>query len=210
MLKTKSSKNIKLCLALSALITIYGCSSVSYTGAPQAVREINFPPIGAIAEAGLGEPMLRKGQSAEEDYLRLNQGTGGVLWSLEAGDFRQIGETSERKYFSPGNRVRHNMSGGGFPEALSISEQERQICVHVIMGKTHCYPADFSIVKKSIEAEANFQKTLFYNGRVGDRINIAYREFSGNHARPAFNNQVEYDLTASNEIGYMGAIIGKV
>ena len=40
---------------------------------------------------------------------------------------------------------------------------------------------------------------------VGDKIDVGYREFSNNNARPAFNNDVEYDLTQSRTIGYKGA-----
>ena len=52
-----------------------------------------------------------------------------------------------------------------------------------------------------------FQQTLLYSGRIGNKINISYREFSNNVARPAFNNDVEYDLGESMTIGYKGAEI---
>ena len=53
--------------------------------------------------------------------------------------------------------------------------------------------------------EDSFQQTLIYSGRVGDKINVGYREFSNSMARPAFNNDVEYDLSESRIIGYKGA-----
>ena len=42
---------------------------------------------------------------------------------------------------------------------------------------------------------------------MGNKINIGYREFSSNSARPAFNNDVEYDLNESKQIGYKGALL---
>ncbi|MCV5978658.1 hypothetical protein OFO29_40580, partial [Escherichia coli] len=39
------------------------------------------------------------------------------------------------------------------------------------------------------------------------KINFSYREFSNDMARPAFNNEAEYDLSESNQIGYKGAVI---
>jgi hypothetical protein len=51
----------------------------------------------------------------------------------------------------------------------------------------------------------SFQQTLIYSGKVGNKINIAYREFSNNIARPAFNNNVEYDLSESKTIAYKGS-----
>lgn len=46
-----------------------------------------------------------------------------------------------------------------------------------------------------------------YSGKVGNKINIAYREFSGGMARGAFSNVAEYDLSESKTIGYQGAQI---
>ena len=43
--------------------------------------------------------------------------------------------------------------------------------------------------------------------KVGNKINISYREFQGSMARSAFNNDVEYDLNDSRQIGYKGALI---
>ena len=51
------------------------------------------------------------------------------------------------------------------------------------------------------------QRTLIYSGKSGSKINVGYREFSGNMARPAFSNNVEYDLSESNQIGYKGALL---
>ncbi|CAD9197495.1 hypothetical protein QAC21B_03669 [Acinetobacter bohemicus] len=56
-------------------------------------------------------------------------------------------------------------------------------------------------------SEHSFQQTLIYSGKVGNKINISYREFSGSLARPAFNNDVEYDLNQSRQIGYKGALL---
>lgn len=60
-------------------------------------------------------------------------------------------------------------------------------------------------VKLPTLADNSFQQTLIYSGRIGDRITLGYREFSNSLARPAFNNDVEYDLNESKIVGYKGA-----
>ena len=60
---------------------------------------------------------------------------------------------------------------------------------------------------KYILSKNSFQRSLIYNGKIGDKINVAYREFSNDLARPAFNNNVEYDLKESKTIAYKGAVI---
>jgi len=61
--------------------------------------------------------------------------------------------------------------------------------------------------KKPLLASNSFQQILIYSGKVGDKIKLGYREFSNNTARPAFNNDVEYDLSESRIIGYKRARI---
>jgi len=67
--------------------------------------------------------------------------------------------------------------------------------------------ADYEKKKYPVASPDSFQQTLIYSGKVGNKINIGYREFSGSLARPAFNNEVEYDLSESKVIGYKAARI---
>lgn len=54
-------------------------------------------------------------------------------------------------------------------------------------------------------SEDSFRKELVYLGRSGDTIQLAYREFYNNMARPAFSNNIQYDLADSDVIGFQGA-----
>ena len=63
----------------------------------------------------------------------------------------------------------------------------------------------FIYEKKPILSANSFQQTLIYSGKSDTKIFVGYREFSNNIARPAFNNNVSYDLSESNIIGYKGA-----
>jgi len=47
-----------------------------------------------------------------------------------------------------------------------------------------------------------FKRELIYNGKSKDNIKILYREFSGNLARPAFSQELMYDLSESRVIGF--------
>ena len=53
----------------------------------------------------------------------------------------------------------------------------------------------------------NFQQEFIYSGKAGNVVKFTYREFTNDMARPAFNQDVQYDLTESNEIGFKGARI---
>lgn len=51
----------------------------------------------------------------------------------------------------------------------------------------------------------SFQKELVYSGVAKGVVTILYREFFGNVAMPAFSQELHFDLSEGNEIGYKGA-----
>lgn len=80
------------------------------------------------------------------------------------------------------------------------------LCVITVFNVRICdNDVNFERRKVPTLSRVSFQQTLIYSGRIKDKINIGYREFSNNLARPAFNNNVEYDLGESRVIGYKGA-----
>ena len=92
--------------------------------------------------------------------------------------------------------------------ALSVAKQSNnEVCVITSYDQPVCYQGKFNKTTKISEHGNSFQQTLLYSGRVGDKLRISYREFSNNVARPAFNNDVEYDFSTSKTIAYKGAMI---
>ena len=62
------------------------------------------------------------------------------------------------------------------------------------------------ILKRKYVSEGTIRKVLIYNGRSGDKIRVGYREFTDKDlARPAFSNDIEYDLKDTKFISYKGA-----
>ena len=90
--------------------------------------------------------------------------------------------------------------------SISLDKTDSKLCIVTIFNVKSCTDGgSFRRVKKPSLTEDSFQQTLLYSGKVGNKINIGYREFSSSIARPAFNNNVEYDLSESKTIGYKGA-----
>lgn len=91
-------------------------------------------------------------------------------------------------------------------ECIQLSKTEPKIWVVTIFHAKVGNRADgVSRTKYSLVSDDSFQQTLIYSGKVGSKIRIGYREFSNSIARPAFNNDVDYDLNESRTIGYKGA-----
>lgn len=53
--------------------------------------------------------------------------------------------------------------------------------------------------------ELSFRKELVYTGVAQNVVSILYREFKDDTARPAFSQDLKYDLAESKVVGYRGA-----
>ena len=51
----------------------------------------------------------------------------------------------------------------------------------------------------------SFSKELIYGGMSQNTITISYREFNDDTARPAFTQELKYDLSQTDPIGFRGA-----
>lgn len=153
--------------------------------------------------------MLDQGTDVKKDVLYINKKSRIALWSVKPGKLDKIGVDDKFEYYdeSAGERVLiHDILGEKYPKAsLRINLASQQVCVLHPHEIDACGKADFTRRTEDGIDDRGFRRTLIYSGRVGDKLRIAYREFSNNVARGAFSNDVEYDLSESNIIGYAGA-----
>lgn len=197
---------MKIILAIVITILITGCTTVRYNGTDKFVKEVDYPEVGKEITVYVGDHMVQKGTVTEESILVVNKTIDGALYDIPAKLYPQIGYDQEQDFYSATGVVRGGLSDP--IQALAIKRVENaELCVVTVFGGSACYEGEFQRKKQLSEKGNSFQQTLIYSGRVGDKINIGYREFSNNTARPAFNNDVEYDLSSSKTIGYKGAQI---
>ncbi len=203
-------RRVSLLVAAGLCSAIAGCASVPYTGADTRAQVINDPDVGKVVTARVGDSLLRKGLMVEEQALVVTAPVNETMYQIPAGTYKQVGADAKRWYYAvagSGGAVTWNSFLADVPRALAVSKGDSrgELCVIGGMASNPCYRA-FWEQRTVLSAQANsFQQTLIYSGRVGDKINIGYREFSNDMARPAFNNDVEYDLSQSKTIGYKGA-----
>ena len=201
---------------LSALTACAGTPPPNYV---PVSKSISFPAVGVESTASLGEDLVRQGIYTETDGIELLAENNIKGYRLSPGFYPQISEDSAGTYHSFGTNKSRDDSGYimqardflGFPlaipQSIRASKAKQEVCV--VVGGLQAPVCDtehpFRRIRKPALSERDFQQTLIYSGRVGDKIRIAYRESSGNLARPAFSNDAEYDLSSSQEIAYRGA-----
>lgn len=207
-----SKPNRKLILSFAFTAVISGCASPDFNYTPVAIQ-ISEPVIDSVNIAYIGDVMLRQGKYSEHDSIYLPSKVE-VSWAydLHAGYYIKKGEDKDTETYMPSN-----YNEGGMVDKAAIADPWRavmayknsqELCVITVFNAASCTDnANFERRKKPILTHDSFQQTLIYSGKVGNKINIGYREFSNSHARPAFNNDVEYDLDESKVIGYKGARI---
>lgn len=188
------------------------CATPNYNYTPE-LKEISNPPIGQVTTASLGDHMLTQGMMVEQDAIYIDGDYNMSGNRVSSGYFAKQGEDEKYEQYRISNDVGAGKVTKGLlkdpPALLAVRKEDNALCVMTIYNYVSSCTADVPY-KKTNWATANknsFQQTLLYNGKVGNKINIGYREFSSDTARPAFNNDVEYDLSQSKEIGYKGALI---
>lgn len=203
--------------AVAFLLT--GCAATPTPNYTPVVTPISFPTIGVKVERSLGEDMLRQGFYTERDGIEIATENKVGAYRLSPGFYPQISE--DKSYTYHGYQMSPSIDGMGYiapprdllglpmayPESVRASKTKQETCVIVggLGGKGCDTEVPFKRVRKPALSERDLQQVLIYSGRVGNRIKVGYREFSGSVARPAFSNEAEYDLSASNEISYRGA-----
>ena len=156
--------------------------------------------------------MVRQGVYTEHEAIFVPQQIDAGAYTMFPGHYLKFGEDESTEHFRPGGsqpgRIEKAAYADNFSGLIVRNEQPPRICVLTVYNTaiTTCNAGNlFERRKVPSLTSDSFQQTLIYSGRVGNKINIAYREFSNNLARPAFNNNVEYDLSESRVIGYKGA-----
>ena len=196
---------MKYPLAILLALVASGCTTVQYNGADTFTQAIDFPKLGEVITAYVGDHLVQKGTMTEEHVLVVHKPIDGIAFDIPMKAYPQIGFDNKRDFYSADGVIEGALSDP--VQALALEKKEgAQLCVVTVFGGRACYEGDFERTTQLSERGNSFQQTLIYSGRVGDKINVGYREFSNNTARPAFNNDVEYDLSSSHIIGYKGAL----
>lgn len=203
--------DIKVLLPLTLSLTMSGCAVTYDPTTSSKTTLVDSPPIGEVNTAYVGDSMMSKGIQVESEAIVLKTSVDGVYYDIPSGTYDMLGTNKDGYVFKTITRDSKMVLMGPLSDpyqALGVKNSNpKEVCVITTFGSYICYKADFEIKRVSSTTEASFQQTLIYSGKIGNKVNIGYRETSNDIARPAFNNDVEYDLNESKEIGYKGAIV---
>lgn len=200
----------KLALSIVAGITLAGCATPDFNYQPNSIN-ISEPLINTVNTSFVGDVMLQQGKYTEHESIYVTDTIDtGFAYEINRGYYLKKGEDETTNTYLPGG----GSDAGSITkaaladpwQAIMTYKTKQEICVITAFNALSCVESDNYKEKiKPVMTDDSFQQTLIYSGKIGQKINIGYREFSNSVARPAFNNDVEYDLSESNIIGYKGA-----
>ena len=175
-------------------------------------RLYNSKELNVVLKSEIGEEMFMSAQEDFQDAIRITECTefkiNFVKFPYKVGDILPF--FKDRKnyqlYFDP-NQKDYLDSG-----TIGIAfDKEKNVYVPYIDSFNGFLTKDQKgklKVENAIYTNSNcqdcFKKVFIYNGKAGNIIKFTYREFINDMARPAFTQELQYDLSEGKTIGFKG------
>jgi hypothetical protein len=126
------------------------------------------------------------------------------------GEFELIATRPEGDYYQ--GTATYSMLGQAVPASeragvfVPSDKTKPAVIYHFALGY-HYGTKPVSYTSKEIVrfTPESFRRELVYSGVSQNTVTVVYREFKDNLARPAFTQELKYDLAQSRVIGYKGA-----
>lgn len=198
------------------MLFLSGCFATIYPfmQVPEHKKSTSFQ-IGQDQQIGLGDPMIieedlffYKGLKAIAAYEQpkrfgvyyppIQEGALFKLYgNLKNGDkaYQEINGEHAKDLFGVSVQWTHCIVVNATGQAYGITA-----CTMEVVEK---WPAPVDFLKEAMFLEkGSLKKELIYNGKSKDSIKLLYREFNDDMARPAFSQELSYDLAESKTIGF--------
>jgi hypothetical protein len=200
-----SNRHIRLVAAIMGVAFVQACAATPLPPVAPEVQFLDEPAPGSVSVREVGETLVEQFKKSTVEVLIPNQPMKYET-ALAAGYFTYDGDL-KATIRKDGKKVYCatylQVLGPGQRNALG------QGCVDKpILEKYWNMPEGTYRIERVTTVDAtNFQRQLIYTGKSGTNLYISYREFSGDLARPAFTQDLTFDLAEGKVIGMKGARI---
>lgn len=208
-----------------ALTVLQGCATTAPIVASQfkeysvLAEAVSIPAINAEAEVEIGQNIVSKAHrsvypaiSLDNDVMDQKATAAGSL-KIYAGVLRLYAENESGKFYLA-EKAESEFLGKLIKDKGGIFVPNDTSKPAVVFGTNYPY---FKILMGTIPViglknttyekwnKDSFKRELVYAGISQNTISVLYREFVDNTARPAFSQDLKYDLSQGDTIGYRGA-----
>lgn len=209
----------KSIIAVMSIFLLFGCMVSMVPIIPQKEQIYSFK-LGDVQESLLGDPMLSKtdgisapGYIATSNFQPPSQNLGmlqfapivtGTVWAV-IGKLQNGGSVcrsdSYQKPSVQGEPVLWDfcLVVNNVDEAYGYSGCSTG---SVYLQTWNPKPNRFLKKVDRVYLKGSFKQELIYNGKSQNTIKLSYREFKDDFARPAFSQELTYDLSEGKIIGF--------
>lgn len=197
----------------TAFIALLFCSLLVGCQTFQPYSDVNetdfsIPPLNTETTVSLGESMLAQGHYETGLAVRVISDIGVMPVFVPKGTYFANGvrPTFDQNGKQVGNvyRFTENLNFYGRPIWIEYNNAKEEFRLKTSGGSKVITECELVPSAKKI-TDKSFQQTLIYLGKTGNTLKFGYRESYQDFARPAFSNEITYDLNDSNIIGYKKA-----
>jgi hypothetical protein len=184
---------------LSLVFVFCSCSSPFTAVIPESLNE-NKPTLNLETTSEIGVSLVSKEIGKIHDAIQIK---ASVPYRLGYA----------KKEFKEGTVLVHDLVFKNFNIYTPIDNKEYSIAISKIDGHMALYsqgsifqmkPVPYTTLKLPVKEKEYFKQEFIYNGKVGNSLKFVYREFTDNYARPAFMQELQYDISESKIIGFKG------
>jgi hypothetical protein len=220
----------RITCAVFVVLAISSCASVkpsenlkrSYTPIYYSPSISDYPSVGEVRTVEVGESLVGKDKQTTIPAIDIEQaiehpteniGTKFTITILP-GRYVESGKDAFGKYYEAkaGKFLANGVAlASKFKAGVYVSDSDSKNTEFYAVsegGNPLSYPKNAIPFTKSIHQtrdELSFKKELVYTGISQNVVTILYREFKDDMARPAFSQDLKYDLSESKIVGYRGA-----
>lgn len=213
--------------AMLATILLVGCGTttgvVRVAGTAQIVHT---PKVNTDAEAEIGQTIISKANLTTYPAVKVNQALSDTVkqslmnnrysgtTTINPGIYKKTSEDANGSFF-PDPYGTFQFAAGTIKCTCGVyvphdaTKPPVMFTYHSTIGATGfefgVNQLDVSKTVSEVWSTDSFKKELVYGGMSQKTISISYREFSDGTARPAFSQDLKYDLSEGDEIGFRGA-----
>ncbi len=193
---------------LLLIIPILLCScGVQKTAVTTNISTNYTPELNSISNSEIGITLVSKETGRNYKAIKITKDletkVGYLNKTIKNGEIF-INDFQTKKY-----DLFRNSSDLTYGIAMSKDEKKPIIYTNDINGfglrfKQAIKNLEYKEIFVPVKQEEYFKQEFIYNGRVGNALKFIYREYVFDQVRPAFTQDLQYDLSESKIVGFRG------
>jgi hypothetical protein len=182
-----------------------------------SVKPVYLPQVGVVSEAALGESIVSAFNVYSREALRLKdpvQTKGkGYRLTIPQGVLMLVGKSDDGKFYQSREPIdlvtfgfqQTDTRGGIFLPNDPAATPETYWGSSTKAVVASAPGIAYDLTTRESAGRDSFKMELLYSGVFQSTLTLTYREFKDDLARPAFTQELKYDLSQGDEIGFRSA-----